>query len=225
MSLRRVPSSWCTTAAAVLAALAAYVAGTSAQQRPAPIHVAIEGTDENADTMNLKLTNVSGRPIVAWHVSVYSGGTLRDTFRGELFQFGDRMIEPRVGALVECALVSTPTFVVSAVFDDRSGAGDEGGVESIFTRRREIRDALAAWVTEFKSDLNRGPAGIDVLRARMQSVADARSGAIGTPGFNYDAAAVFSSNTPASKIRGELSKVLGRAEKQLSLAKAASVRR
>ena len=225
MSLRRVPSSWCTTAAAVLAAFAACVAGTSAQQRPAPIHVAIEGTDESADTMSLKLTNVSGRPIVAWHVVVYSNGTVRNTFRGELFQFGDRMIEPRVGAFVECALVSTPTFVVSAVFDDRTGAGDEAGVESIFTRRREIRDALTVWVAEVKSDLNRGPAGIDVLRARVFSIADARSGAIGTPGFNYDAAEVFSSNTPASEVRGKLSKVLGRAEKQLSLAKAASIRR
>ncbi len=225
MSLRRVPSSWCTTAAAVLAAFAACVAGASAQQRPAPIHVAIVSTDEDADTMTLKLTNVSGRPIVAWHVSVYSDGTLRNTLRGELFHLDDWQIEPGAGSVVLCALVSTPKFVVSAVFENRTGAGDAAGVESIFTRRREIRDALAAWVTEFKSDLNRGPAGIDALRARLFSTADAHSKAIGTSGLNYDAAAVFSSNPSVSDIRGKLSDVLRRGEKQLSLAKAASVRR
>ena len=222
-----------TTAAAILAiALSAScaprpIASTSPFPRPAsrqladPIEVAVADHDESLGTVTYRLTNASGRPIVAWHLAVLENADPKYDFWEDLFDSDRRLAVDGHTTVTFSRTATTPHFEGSAVFEDRSSAGSERGVQQIFERRTKMRDALSAWVAEMRTDLAGGAPGMARMRSRVEQRARARNSHEGTLSLDIDAAQVFASG---AEITGRLAQLVARGQRKLSLAGIAATR-
>jgi hypothetical protein len=222
MTNRQVPRRWGTAAVVAMAVFAAFVAGTTAQQRTEPIQITVTGVDDAANIATLKLTNRSGRAIVAWEVAVFSDAERIFTGGEDLYDADRRLAADGETTVGVPRAEGVPSMKVSAVFEDRTGAGDEAGVIHIFARRVQHRDALAAWVRDLKDELAKGT-GVGGLRNLYQA-RDSAKDVPATLGLNRAAAEALEGTGSPAEVRAKLNSVLQRAERKLALLEAAAVR-
>jgi hypothetical protein len=155
------------------------VASVLAVQRPnEPVTLRVVSIDEVAERLDVDVTNTGTKRIVAWQLLVYLDGVLTFTHSEDLYGTGralevNQTVRNQVATMARANRMQTskPELKVSVIFDDRTAAGPEEGIKSLFQHRADERDGLAALVQKtdplFKAqtlDLMAIRAEVDALR-------------------------------------------------------------